>query len=297
MSASAWIAAARPKTLTAALTPVVVGSAVAASLGGFRAAPAIAAALGATLIQIGTNLTNDVQDFERGADDEQRLGPVRATQSGLLTPRQVRSGAIVAFLLAGACGLYLALVAGWPVVAIGLASIAAGILYTGGPLPLAYNGLGDLFVFVFFGHVAVCGTVYVQMLRVPEAAWWAAVPVGALATSILVVNNVRDVATDRRAGKRTLQVLLGRRAGVIEYWLLLAVAFAVPAIMASRHRAPYAVLLTWVTLPFAVRWAAVLARTSEGPRLNAALAGTARVLLGFGLAFAAGLVLGGQGTP
>jgi 1,4-dihydroxy-2-naphthoate octaprenyltransferase len=282
------VLAARPATLTAALTPVLVGTAVAAATGGARALPALAALFGAFMIQITSNLANDVFDHEKGADTHERLGPTRAVQAGLLTPREVRAGVVVAILLAFASGLYLTAVAGWPVVAIGVCSIAAGVAYTGGPYPLGYHGLGDLFVMIFFGFVAVCGTVFVQTGAVPPLGWLAAVPVGAIATAVLVVNNVRDRETDVKAGKRTLAVRLGRRAGVVEYVTLLALAYAAPvAAVVGLGRSPWA-LLPFLTLPLAVRLVRTLA-TTEGKPLNACLAGTARLLLFHGALFAGGI--------
>ncbi|MGF1465243.1 MAG: 1,4-dihydroxy-2-naphthoate polyprenyltransferase [Sandaracinaceae bacterium] len=288
MNVRAWLLASRPKTLTAALVPVAVGSAVAFALGAFRLGPALAAAFGALWIQVGTNFANDVFDHEKGADTQDRLGPTRAVASGLLDPEAMRRGMVVAFGLATLAGLYLTWVAGWPVVAIGVASIASGIAYTGGPFPLGYHGLGDLFVLLFFGLVAVCGTTYVQTLSVPPLAAWCALPVGALATAVLVVNNVRDRATDAQAGKRTLAVRLGRRVAVAEYALLVAVAYLVPATLAMR-RGPW-LLLPLLTLP----WAALLLRQlirREGRPLNATLASTAQLLLVHGTLFALGLAL------
>src|SRR5262249_51411853 len=195
-----WIAAARLRTLPAAVVPVVVGTACAAASGGMALGPALAALGGALAIQIGTNFANDVFDAERGADGPDRIGPVRAVAAGLITPAAMKRAMIAAFGIATALGVYLIAVAGWPVVAIGVASILSGIAYTGGPWPLGYHGLGDAFVLVFFGFVAVCGTAFVQLDHVPWLAIVAAVPVGALATAILVVNNLRDRATDERAG-------------------------------------------------------------------------------------------------
>ena len=211
-----WIAAARPKTLPAAVVPVVVGTACAAASGGAAWAPACAALGGAIAIQIGTNFANDVFDAERGADGPDRVGPTRAVAAGLIAPRAMKHAMIAAFAVAIAFGIYLASIGGWPIVAIGIASIAAGIAYTGGPFPLGYHGLGDVFVLAFFGFVAVCGTAFVELGRVPALAIGAAIPIGALATAILVVNNVRDRASDARAGKRTLAVRFGRRAAVVE---------------------------------------------------------------------------------
>jgi 1,4-dihydroxy-2-naphthoate octaprenyltransferase len=289
-SLRAWILACRPATLTAAIVPVVVGAAVAHASGGARIGPALAALAGAILIQIATNFANDVFDHEKGADTHERLGPTRATQAGLLTPREVRIGMIASIALTIPIGLYLVSVAGWPILVIGVLSILSGVAYTAGPYPLGYHGLGDLFVFVFFGLVAVTGTALVTLGRVPDLAWYAAIPVGAIATAVLVVNNVRDRLTDVKAGKRTLAVRFGRRAGVVEYVALLAAAYAVPVILVvALDRSPL-VLLPLATLPIAARLARTLAVT-EGRPLNACLAGTAKLLLLFGLLFAAGLVL------
>ena len=197
-----WVGAARLRTLPAAVVPVVVGTACAAATGRVAWGAALAALGGALAIQIGTNFANDVFDAERGADGPDRIGPVRAVSAGLISAGAMNRAMIAAFAVATLLGIYLASVAGWPVVAIGVASILSGIAYTGGPWPLGYHGLGDLFVMVFFGFVAVCGTTYVQLGAVPCLAIAAALPVGALATAILVVNNVRDRATDARAGAR-----------------------------------------------------------------------------------------------
>lgn len=285
-----WVLACRPATLTAAVVPVLVGTAAAvgAGAGRVRVGAALAALLGAVFIQVGTNLANDVFDYEKGADTADRLGPLRVTQAGLLTPRAVRAGMIVAFALATLAGMYLTAVAGWPVVVIGVASIASGVAYTGGPWPLGYNGLGDVFVFVFFGLVAVCGTAYVELGVVPVRALAASVPIGAIATAVLVVNNVRDHVGDRAAGKRTLVVRHGRQVGVGEYMGLWALAYAVPVAMVLTGTSPW-VLLPLLTVPLAVRLARTVA-TVEGRALNACLAGTAKLLLVYGVLFSVGLV-------
>jgi 1,4-dihydroxy-2-naphthoate octaprenyltransferase len=286
-----WIAAARPKTLPAAATPVIVGTACARACGGIAWGPALAALGGALALQIGANFANDVYDAEHGADGADRLGPVRAVAAGLIAPSAMKRAMVLAFAVAMAFGVYLASVAGWPVVAIGLASIAAAIAYTGGPWPLGYHGLGDVFVFAFFGVVAVCGTAFVQLGHVPALAVWASVPVGALSTAILVVNNVRDRASDTRAGKRTLAVRFGRRAGIAEYALLVAVAYAVPlALAAIAGELPRALPL--VTLPLAIARVRGLARAATGPEHNALLAATAQLLLVHGALFAVGLAIG-----
>ncbi len=289
-SFGAWVLAARPATLTAAFAPVAVGTACALTVDGFRWHAALAALFGAFLIQVATNFANDLFDYEKGADDEARLGPLRAAQAGLLTLPQLRRGIAVTVLLALGVGLYLTAVAGPWVVAIGVSSILAGLAYTGGPFPLAYNGLGDVFVMLFFGFVAVCGTVFVQAGYVPPIAWVAAIPVGALATGILVVNNVRDVVGDTRANKRTLVVRFGRGFGVAEYVLILSLSYLVPvALWLLDWTGPW-VCLPLVTLP----WAYGLARSvavDRGIVLNATLAGTAKLLSVFGVLFAAGIVL------
>jgi 1,4-dihydroxy-2-naphthoate octaprenyltransferase len=288
----AWVMAARPKTLPAAVVPVLVGSACAHIVSGFRLGPAVAALFGAVWIQIGTNLANDVFDFEKGADTAERLGPTRVVAAGLISASHVRAAMVVSFALATVAGVYLAWAAGWPVVIIGVASIASGIAYTGGPFPLGYHGLGDVFVMVFFGFVAVCGTAYVQVGSVPGVAWWASVPVGALATAILVVNNLRDRKTDVKAGKKTLAVRFGRRAGVAEYVVLLAAAFVVPVYLVLFVGLSYVVLLPLVTAPLAMALTARL-NQSRGAALNTVLAGTAQLMMVFGVLFAAGLALGG----
>lgn len=286
-----WLLAARPKTLPAAAAPVVVGTAVAIGDQTFRPGPALAALAGALLLQIGANLANDVFDFKKGADTSGRLGPLRVTQAGLLTAREVLVGMWFTFGLAALAGLYLIVVGGWPIVIVGLLSIAAAIAYTGGPFPLGYKGLGDLFVFIFFGLVAVGGTYYVQAGTISGTALWAAVPVGALAVAILVVNNLRDIETDRASGKQTLAVRLGVTGARVEYLLLLAVAFAVPPLMWLLAIAPAWVLLSWLSLFPA--WPTVrLVLTGQGRVLNQALAGTARLELIFALLFSVGVIIG-----
>ncbi|HSQ01287.1 MAG TPA: 1,4-dihydroxy-2-naphthoate polyprenyltransferase [Candidatus Dormibacteraeota bacterium] len=290
MSTSPWLLAIRPATLSAALAPVLVGSAVAARAGGFRLGPAAAALAGALLLQIGVNLANDVDDFERGADTGARRGPTRVTQSGLLTARQVRAAEWLAFGLAALVGCYLIAVAGWPIAVLGAAAIAAAWAYTGGPWPLGYHGLGDLCVFLFFGVAAVAGTTYVQTGALERLALLAALPVGVLITAILVVNNTRDADTDRQAGKRTLAVRLGTTAARVQYALLLAVAYAVPLLLWARGVASAWVLLPLLTLPLAARRIADMAGADDAAAFNALLGGTARLQLLFGALFAAGLM-------
>ena len=291
--AAIWLQAARLRTLPAAIVPVVVGTAVAAATARVAWGPALAALGGALAIQIGTNFANDVFDAEKGADGPDRIGPTRAVAAGLISAAAMKRAMIAAFALAAAFGLYLAARAGWPVVAIGVASIASGIAYTGGPWPLGYHGLGDLFVMIFFGFVAVCGTAFVQLGAVPCLAVWAAIPVGAIATAIIVVNNLRDRATDVRVGKRTLAVRFGRRAAIVEYATLLAIAYVVPVALAlglvsSGGRGW--ILLPLATLPLAVVRVRVLAGAADGPTFNRCLAATGQLLLAHGALFALGLV-------
>jgi len=289
-SPRAWVLAARPQTLPLGAIPVAVGTACAIAAGAPRWGAAVAALVGALAIQVGTNFANDVFDFEKGADTGERLGPVRAAQAGLLTPGQLRAGMLAAFAVAMAAGCYLVAVGGWPIVAIGLASIASGIAYTGGPYPLGYHGLGDLFVLAFFGFVAVCGTAYVQLDAVPPLAIWAAIPVGALATAVLAVNNARDRDTDARAGKRTLAVRLGHRGALAEYALLLAAAYSVPIGLAAFGRVTLWGLLPLATLPIAVRLARGMF-TSPAHEMNPFLKGTAQLTALFGALFAIGLAM------
>jgi 1,4-dihydroxy-2-naphthoate octaprenyltransferase len=286
----AWILAARPKTLPAAVGPVLVGVALAWALGHFALLPALAALLGALLLQIGSNFANDYFDFKKGADTHERLGPTRATAAGLLSANEMRMGMVVVFALAALVGLYLVWVGGVPILVVGVSAILAAILYTGGPLPYGYYGLGELFVFIFFGLAAVVGTYYVQALSVAPQAWTSAVPVGALVTAILVVNNLRDRVTDARAKKRTLAVLLGKRGAQIEYLALLAVAGISSVMMALLWS-------WWLLLPLLSAWFALpLVRSvlnEEGRALNKTLAGTSRLSLIYSLLLALGWLLAG----
>ena len=285
-----WLLAARPKTLPAAAAPVVVGTAVAVAEELFRPGPALAALTGALLLQIGSNLANDVFDFQRGADAGERLGPLRITQAGLRSPAQVKAAMALVFGLVALIGLYLVWVGGWPILIVGLLSILAAVAYTGGPFPLGYHGLGDLFVFLFFGLVAVCGTYYVQAGRLSALAWWSAVPIGLLATAILVVNNLRDIQSDRAAGKRTLAVRLGVRGARMEYLLLVGTALLVPVLMwAAGATGPW-VLLTWLAV-LVGRGTIKLVLASEGRVLNQALAGTARLELVYAALLSLGVIL------
>jgi 1,4-dihydroxy-2-naphthoate octaprenyltransferase len=288
-SPQAWVMAVRPQTLPVSIGPVLVGTAVAWVEGRFRIGPALAAALGALCLQIGSNLANDVFDFEKGADTGERLGPPRAAQMGLLTPRALKLGMLCAFALATLIGIYLGVVAGPIIVGVGLVSIAAAIGYTGGPWPLGYHGLGDLAVFIFFGLVAVVGTTFVQMGEVPLLAWIAAVPVGTLATAILVVNNLRDIETDEVAGKRTLAVRLGRGGARAEWLGLVVGAYLMTGAPILFSGTSYWVLLPWLSAPRAFALWRVVRETTSGAALNDALVGTARLGALFSLLFAIGL--------
>jgi len=286
-----WVMASRPKTLTVAVVPVFVGTALAIQAGMFKPLAALAALICSILIQIGTNFANDLFDWEKGADVEERLGPTRVTSAGLLSPQEVRNGMMLVFALAAVFGLYLVYVGGWPILVVGVASILSGIAYTGGPFPLGYNGLGDLFVFIFFGLIAVVGTYYVQALEVTNIAFIASIPIGAIATAILVVNNVRDVDTDRVVGKRTLAVLFGRTVSRVQYMLIMALSYLTPLWLWFSFDRSLWVFLPWLTLPMAVRLIGVVNTRTEGPALNQALAGTAQLLLLYGVLFAVGLAL------
>lgn len=288
-SLQAWILALRPRTLPVSIGPVLVGTAVAQVEGGLAVAPAIAAGLGALLLQVGSNFANDVFDFEKGADTHERIGPPRAAQLGLLSPRALKRGMWLVFALATAVGVYLSWVAGPVILAVGGVSILAAIAYTGGPWPLGYHGLGDVAVFVFFGLVAVLGTTFVQTGTLPPLGWLCAVPVGGQATAILVVNNLRDIETDARAGKRTLAVRLGRSGARAEWALLVLGAYLVPLGLWLGFGESAWVLLPWATLPRALRLFGVIRGTEAGPALNEALAGTAQLGFLFSLLFALGL--------
>ncbi|MET0837127.1 MAG: 1,4-dihydroxy-2-naphthoate polyprenyltransferase [Thermoleophilaceae bacterium] len=284
-----WLLAARPRTLPAAIAPVLVGTALAGSEDVFRPLPFVAALVGSVFIQIGTNLSNDYSDARRGADTEDRLGPVRVTAGGLMPPRRVLVGTYVAFGVAVAAGLYLAAVAGWELLVVGAASILAGVLYTGGPRPYGYEGLGELFVFLFFGIVAVAGSYFVQTEELRWEAFALAVPVGLLAAAILVVNNVRDIETDRRAGKRTLAVKLGREKARTLFAAMVVVAFLVPPLLVPALSGW--VLLPLAALPLAPPLVRTVATRTDGPALNGALAGTGRLLAVYSLLLAGGVLL------
>jgi 1,4-dihydroxy-2-naphthoate polyprenyltransferase len=281
--------AARVRTLPASVAPVLVGTALGGADGDFRPLAFAAALVGALLIQVGTNLSNDYSDARRGADAEDRLGPVRVTAGGLVPPRQVLVATWASFGAAVAVGMYLVAVAGWELLLVGGASILAGVLYTGGPRPYGYEGLGELFVFLFFGLVAVNGSYYVQLEELDWLPFGLSIPVGFLATAILVVNNLRDIDTDRRAGKRTLAVRIGRERTRNLYVELIVGAYAILPLALLAGDAPAWPLLAVLSIPLAP-FEAVRTRT-DGPSLNRALAGTGRLLAVFSLLVAAGLLI------
>src|SRR3954452_5718908 len=282
--------AARPRTLPAAISPVLVGTALAGTEGVFRPFAFVCALIGIVFIQIGTNLSNDYSDARRGADTEDRLGPVRVTAGGLMPPKQVLVGTYVAFGIAVGAGAYLIAIAGWQLLVVGAASILAGVLYTGGPRPYGYEGLGELFVFLFFGVVAVVGSYYVQIQHLEWVAFALSVPVGLLVSAILVVNNVRDIDTDRRAGKRTLVVRLGRMGGRRLYAAMLSLAFLAPPIILAFRGVSAWILLALLALPLAPPLMRMVGTRTDGASLNRALAGTGRLLAVYSTLRAIGLL-------
>ena len=285
--------AARPRTLPAAIAPVLVGTAAAVQWVGHlpRLGAFIAALVGSIFIQIGTNLANDYSDARRGADTADRLGPVRVTSAGLVTPQRVLRATWIAFAVAIACGIYLATVAGVVILIIGALSIAAGVLYTGGPRPYGYAGLGEAFVFLFFGLVAVNGSYFVQVEHLDALPLGLSIAIGFLATAILVVNNVRDLETDRRAGKMTLAVRMGRSNAVMLYRLLVLGAFVVLPIALVAGEASALPLIGLLALPMAIKPMRAMSNRTDGPALNGALAATGAVLAVYSLLVSAGLLI------
>jgi len=285
-----WWLAIRPKTLPAAASGVIVGTVLAWRDGGFSLGPALAALSVALLLQIASNLANDVYDDERGADIADRLGPARVTQSGLLSRDQVKRGMKAVLALALAIGIYLTFVRGVMVLVIGVAAIVAAVAYTGGPYPLGYHGLGEVFVFLFFGLTSVVGTYWVQTGTTSVLAWLVATAIGAIITAIIVVNNLRDIEQDRAANKRTVAVRIGARATKFEYGTLMTLPYALLTILVVMNALPLAALLTWLSLPLALRATRrVFAQT--GRSLNAALAETGQTALVYSVLFAVGMVL------
>jgi 1,4-dihydroxy-2-naphthoate octaprenyltransferase len=288
-----WLMAARPRTLPAAIAPVLVGTAAAVEWAGRlpRVGAFLAALIGSIFIQIGTNLANDYSDARRGADTADRLGPVRVTSAGLVTPQRVLTATWIAFGVAVACGVYLAAVAGLVILLVGALSIAAGVLYTGGPRPYGYAGLGEVFVFLFFGLVAVNGSYYVQIEHLDTLPLGLSIGIGFLTTAILVVNNVRDIETDRRAGKMTLAVRMGRHNAVVLFRMLVLGAYVVLPIAIVAGGTCAWPLIGLASLPLAVGPMRTMSNRTDGPSLNRALAATGLLLAAFSLLVSAGLLL------
>ncbi len=285
-----WLLAIRPRTLPAAASPVLVGTAAAAAEQGMRFYPAVAAFAGAILLQIGVNLANDYFDFVKGVDTDERLGPVRVTQSGLITPSEILAGMFLVFFLALWAGVYLVVEGGWIVAAIGVSSILAALLYSGGPYPLASHGLGDFFAFLFFGPIAVCGTFFVQALRLNLTCMLLSLPIGFLVAAILVVNNLRDIPTDVKVGKRTLAVILGSRFARFEYTILITLAFGTPALLFLLGIVQAWALIPLVAAPRALKLIRSV-KTLSGSGLNRLLAETALLTLLFSLLLSIGLIV------
>jgi len=285
-----WGLAIRPRTLPAAATGVITGSALAWRDGSFQFNIMLTCLLTALLLQIGSNLANDVFDFERGTDTPERLGPMRVTQAGLLRPEEVKFGMAVVFGLATLMGSYLVWLGGWPILLIGVCAIVSAIAYTGGPFPIGYHRLGDIFVFIFFGLAAVAGTYYLHAGFVSPAAWWMTISPGLMITGILVVNNLRDLENDRKTGKHTMAVHLGETGSRIQYLICMIVAYLVLIPVSFFGMLPWSSMLVWLSLPLAIQATRVVL-TQKGSPLNAALAQTGLVALTFSLLFWLGLGL------
>ena len=284
-----WLLAARPKTLPAAISPVILGCALAYHDGSFYFIICAMTLLAAVLIQIGANFANDVYDFQKGSDREDRLGPTRATQSGLISAEKMKKSMWLIFALAICVGFYLAFIGGWPIVIIGLASIAGGIAYTGGPHPLGYHGFGGVFVFIFFGLIAVPGTYYLQSGTVNALSLYMGVAMGMLSTAILVVNNLRDADTDKLSGKRTLAVRFGKTFSKIQYSIMVLFPFLLPLYIWREIENELSLLLTFFALPIAFHLIKQVLMLT-GKDLNPVLVRTARFLFIFTLLFSAGLI-------
>ncbi|MDF1544847.1 MAG: 1,4-dihydroxy-2-naphthoate polyprenyltransferase [bacterium] len=286
-----WISAARPKTLWAAVAPVLIGSAMAIEAGGAHLLSALAAGFGAVMIQIGTNFANDYFDFKTGADSGHRLGPVRATQAGLVSPSTMKRATAIAFALAFLAGMYLVYRGGWPIVIVGLLSILFGILYTAGPFPLAYTGLADPFVLIFFGPVAVGGTFFVQTISINSSVLVAGLAPGFFSVAILTVNNLRDVTSDSGNQKKTLAVRFGKTFSRFEYLICIVFAAATPvALLLTGSGKPYSLSASLALLATIPSIRAVF-RLSDSPQLNEVLASTGKLLLLYSLLFSLGWLL------
>lgn len=285
-----WLLASRPKTLLASVVPVMVGTALAINVGSFSPLVTLVALMCSLLIQIGTNFTNDLYDYHKGADTTKRKGPVRVLSAGLISVREMKTGIVITFLLAFALGLYLVYVGGIIILIIGVLSIAAGIAYTAGPYPLAYKGLGDIFVFMFFGLIGTMGTFYLHTNELSLPAFLSSIPVGSLITNILVVNNYRDIEEDRIAGKNTLAVKLGKTFTQYQFIFLIAASFLTPLALFLFFNFTIWIFLPYLTLPVAYNVTKMLF-TLDGIQLNKTLEMTARLSALYGILFSAGLVL------
>jgi len=287
-----WVEATRPKTLAAAFTPVLIGASISWNDQALSVTSTSIAFLCAFLIQIGTNFANDYFDFVKGADTDERIGFTRATAAGLISPKAMLNATIISMSLAFLFGLYLVWIGGWVILVIGLLSLLFGVLYTGGPYPLGYNGLGDIFVFIFFGIVAVMGTYYVNALEWSEASFWASLSVGALCTNILVINNLRDVEQDAKVGKRTLGVMFGDTVLRWEYTFMILLAYAIPPHFYVQLNYSIWIFLPFLVLPIAIMHAFKVWTETDKRNLNSLLENTARFMALFGLLFTLGIVLG-----
>tara|TARA_B110000467_G_scaffold5110_1_gene4462 strand:- start:76 stop:939 length:864 start_codon:yes stop_codon:yes gene_type:complete len=286
---NSWILASRLKTLPAAISPVIVGVSLAVHDSEFHLFTAFMTLLAAILIQIGANFANDVYDFLKGSDREDRLGPIRATQSGLISPENMKKGMWLVFTLAICVGFYLASIGGWPIVCIGLISIASGIAYTGGPYPLGYHGWGDVFVFIFFGIIAVPGTYYLQTGFVSDYSILFGISLGALSTAILIVNNLRDADTDVKSGKRTLAVRFGKSFVRMEYIVMMILAFAIPIYILQLWD-EFSLYIILFLIPISIRHIQSL-YSETGESLNLVLVNTAKFLFHFSILLSIGLIL------
>ncbi|MCZ7602171.1 MAG: 1,4-dihydroxy-2-naphthoate polyprenyltransferase [Melioribacteraceae bacterium] len=285
-----WLLASRPKTLPAAVMPVFVGTSIAIHDGLFNPIAAIVALLCSLLIQIGTNFVNDLHDYLKGSDKKDRLGPVRVLVSGLISENEMRIGIAVVFSTAFILGMYLVYLAGWFIFIIGVLSLIAGYAYTAGPYPLAYNGLGDIFVFIFFGFVGTIGTYYVQAQEITMLVFWSSIPVGALITNILVVNNYRDLEEDKIAGKNTLAVKFGSTFAKMQYLIFMILSYSILLLVYFTYKQSIYVFLPLLTLPIAIKLVSMIFKLS-GKDLNSTLALTAKLSAVYGILFAVGILL------
>ena len=286
----AWILASRPRTLAAAIVPVIVGSSIAVRDGLFQPLAAFIALLCSILIQVGTNYVNDLFDFLHGTDKEDRTGPQRAVASGIISVTEMKIGIYISFGLSFVLGMYLVSIGGWFILFLGVISILAGVAYTAGPFPLAYNGLGDIAVFIFFGFVGTVGTYYVQTLTITSMAFWSSVPVGALITNILVVNNYRDREEDRSNGKNTLAVIFGEKFTRLQYLTFMIVSYAILFVVYFTYKKSLWIFLPLLSLPISIKLIRMI-YSLRGKELNKTLELTAKLSAIYGLLFAAGILL------